>query len=123
MNWIEAAGYAGTGFTIMSYSMRGMLRLRVAAVLSSASFLTYAGLMGSYPLIVMEVVLLPINGYRLIELLWTAPSDIAHPIAEAECSLAKNAGLDTIACSGTPRRMPGSAAHNRMVGARNRGGA
>jgi CRP/FNR family cyclic AMP-dependent transcriptional regulator len=78
MNWIEAAGYAGTGFTIMSYSMRGMLALRIAAVLSSASFLAYAGLIGSYPLVVMEVILLPINGYRLLELLRPAPSDIAR---------------------------------------------
>lgn len=68
MNWIEAFGYAGTGFTILAYSMRRLLPLRIVAILSSASFLVYAGLIGSAPLMLMEAALLPINAWRLIEL-------------------------------------------------------
>ena len=62
-------GYIGTGFTILAYSMRHMLSLRVAAVLSSVALLVYAVLTGSGPIIIMELILLPINSYRLIELL------------------------------------------------------
>ena len=39
ISWSDMIGYAGTGFTIMAYSMRRMLPLRVAAVLSSVTLL------------------------------------------------------------------------------------
>ena len=74
MNWIEAFGYAGTGFTILAYSMRRLLPLRIVAILSSASFLVYAGLIGSAPLMLMEAALLPINAWRLFELIRPAPA-------------------------------------------------
>jgi CRP/FNR family cyclic AMP-dependent transcriptional regulator len=67
--WIEAVGYAGTAFTILAYSMRRLMPLRIVAILSSVSFLVYAGLIGSAPLMLMEAVLLPINVWRLIELI------------------------------------------------------
>ncbi len=69
MDWIDVIGYAGTGLTVLSYSMRRMLPLRIAAVSSSVAFLTYASFTGAGPLIVMEMILLPINGYRLLELI------------------------------------------------------
>lgn len=69
MIWIEAFGYAGTAFTILAYSMRRLMPLRIVAILSSAAFLVYAGLIGSAPLMLMEAVLLPINTWRLVELL------------------------------------------------------
>ncbi|MGO1079970.1 YgjV family protein [Inquilinus sp. CA228] len=74
MNWIEAFGYAGTGFTILAYSMRRLLPLRIVAILSSASFLVYAALIGSAPLMLMEAALLPINAWRLIELIRPVPA-------------------------------------------------
>jgi hypothetical protein len=67
-NWIEAVGYAGTGFTILGYGMRNLIPLRIAGILSSLAFLTYGMLTHSYPLVLMEVLLLPINTYRLLEL-------------------------------------------------------
>jgi hypothetical protein len=69
IGWRDMIGYAGTGFTIMAYSMRHMLPLRVAAVLSSITLLVYAVLTAAGPIIVMELILLPINSYRLFELL------------------------------------------------------
>ena len=69
ISWSDMIGYAGTGFTIMAYSMRRMLPLRVVAVLSSVALLVYGVLVASGPLIFMELVLLPINSYRLFELL------------------------------------------------------
>ena len=37
-------------------------------MLSSVFFLAYGGLIGSLPMIAMELILLPINGFRLFEL-------------------------------------------------------
>ena len=66
--WIETIGFLGTGCTIGAHAMRRMLPLRIAAVLSSVFFLAYGGLIGSLPMIAMELILLPINGFRLLEL-------------------------------------------------------
>lgn len=67
-DWIEAVGYAGTGLTILAYGMRNLVPLRIAGILSSLAFLTYGMLTKSYPLVLMEALLLPINFYRLLEL-------------------------------------------------------
>jgi CRP/FNR family cyclic AMP-dependent transcriptional regulator len=67
--WIEAVGFCGSALAILTYWMREMIPLRIAAVLGSLCFLGYALLIGSYPLILMEATLLPINLYRLAELL------------------------------------------------------
>lgn len=65
--WIEAVGFAGSVCTIITYWMKDMRPLRIAAVLSSIFFMAYATLIGSWPLLLMELVLLPINGFRLCE--------------------------------------------------------
>ena len=67
-DWIEAVGYTGTGLTILAYGMRNLVPLRIAGILSSVAFLTYGVLTHSYPLALMEILLLPINAYRLLEL-------------------------------------------------------
>ena len=67
--WIELIGFAGSALAVLTYWMREMLPLRVAAVLGCICFLIYATVLGSYPLILMEAMLLPINAYRLLELL------------------------------------------------------
>jgi hypothetical protein len=67
--WIETIGFLGSGCAIAADAMRRMLPLRVAAVLSSVFFLAYGGLIGSMPMIAMELILLPINGFRLLELI------------------------------------------------------
>lgn len=69
LDWVETVGYAGTLFTICAYGAKYLVPLRILAIMSSISFLTYGLLAESYPLVVMEVVLLPINSFRLYELL------------------------------------------------------
>ncbi|CCV15056.1 YgjV family protein [Mesorhizobium sp. STM 4661] len=67
--WIEAIGFLGSLFTVLTYSMKEMLWLRVAALMSCLAFLAYGTLIGSLPLILMELTLLPINAWRLFELI------------------------------------------------------
>lgn len=69
LDWVETVGYAGTAFTIGAYGAKYLVPLRILAIMSSLSFLGYGLLTQSYPLVVMEVVLLPINSFRLLELL------------------------------------------------------
>lgn len=77
--WIEAVGFMGSLFTILTYSMREMRWLRVAAVLSCVSFMIYGVMIQSWPLILMDMALLPINLWRLIELRQADRRTIADP--------------------------------------------
>lgn len=80
-DWIEAVGYAGTGFTIVAYGVKNIIPLRIAGILSSVAFLIYGLLSQSYPLVLMEAVLLPINSFRLLELLAARRQPTPRPVS------------------------------------------
>lgn len=65
---VELIGYCGTGLTVIAYAMKTSIRLRVAGILSSVAFLVYGYMTGSYPVMVMEMILLPLNALRLAEM-------------------------------------------------------
>lgn len=69
MFWIELIGYCGTALTVVAWAMKTSIHLRVAGILSSVAFLLYGFLTASYPVMVMEVILLPLNVLRLVEML------------------------------------------------------
>jgi CRP/FNR family transcriptional regulator, cyclic AMP receptor protein len=68
---IEAIGYCGTLATVATYSMRSIVPLRVAGIASSLFFITYAAIMGVWPMLLSEFVILPINCWRLYQVLRT----------------------------------------------------
>lgn len=70
----EVLGWLAAGCTLLAFSMRTMLPLRVAAILSNFFFIAYAGLVGLLPVLVLHTLLLPFNLVRLIELLRTRRS-------------------------------------------------
>jgi hypothetical protein len=70
--WIEIIGYAGTLATIATYAMRTILPLRIAAIFSSVFFITYASIVGIWPMLATGMVILPLNCVRLYQMLKTA---------------------------------------------------
>ena len=66
--WVEAIGYGGTVFTIASYSMRTIIPLRIAGILSSIFFIAYGVMMQLWPMLITELVILPLNILRLIQM-------------------------------------------------------
>jgi hypothetical protein len=66
--WIEAIGFIGSGLAVLTYWMRDMFVLRIQAVAGCLVFIAYGAMIGSYPLLAMELLLLPINAWRLFEL-------------------------------------------------------
>jgi len=68
-NWVEGVGYLGTAFTIATYAMKTMVPLRIAGILSSIAFISYGTLTGSFPVVVTEAILLPLNMLRLHQML------------------------------------------------------
>lgn len=69
MDWVELIGYAGTTLTVVAYAMKSSVRLRIAGIMSSLAFLTYGALTQSYPVMLMEMLLLPLNLWRLWQML------------------------------------------------------
>lgn len=66
--WIELIGFGGTIFTVVSYSMRTIMPLRIAGILSSVFFIWYGLLIQSWPMLLTEFIILPLNMLRLYQL-------------------------------------------------------
>ncbi len=66
--FIETLGWLAAALTVASYAVRTMLPLRILAILSSLAFVTYAVLLSLWPMVVMELILLPFNIWRLWEI-------------------------------------------------------
>jgi hypothetical protein len=69
MNYVTVIGFIAAGLVIATLSMRTMIPLRVIGIASNFAFLTYGFLFGSYPTMVLHAILLPLNVYRLREML------------------------------------------------------
>ncbi|MEM7597616.1 MAG: cyclic nucleotide-binding domain-containing protein [Pseudomonadota bacterium] len=66
---IEAIGWAASLLTVAAYAVNTMLPLRILAIASSVFFLVYGILTATWPLVLMEVLLLPINTFRFWQVL------------------------------------------------------
>lgn len=69
LDWIEAIGWLASILTIATYSVSTMLPLRILAIASSICFAAYAFILELWPLLAMELTLLPINLYRFWQVL------------------------------------------------------
>ncbi|MEH6836667.1 MULTISPECIES: Crp/Fnr family transcriptional regulator [Falsihalocynthiibacter] len=69
LNWIEAVGWLASFLTVASYSVGTMLPLRILAISSSICFALYSFSLQLWPLLAMELILLPINIYRFWQVL------------------------------------------------------
>ena len=70
--YIELIGWAAALMTLTAYSMKTMLLLRVAAVSANLLFIAYGSLSGVLPMLVLHIILLPLNSFRLFQILQTA---------------------------------------------------
>lgn len=66
---IELIGWTASVLTVATYAMNTMLPLRLLAIGSSVFFLIYGITLQVWPLVGMEAILLPINCWRLWQLL------------------------------------------------------
>lgn len=68
-NMIEAIGWLAVAFKLATFQMNSILWLRVLVIVSSLCFIIYSAVFQIWPLLVIEVVLLAVNAYRLYELI------------------------------------------------------
>lgn len=66
---IEAVGWLAVAFKLATLSAHSMLWLRVLVIASSLCFILYSAVFQIWPLLVIEIVLLAVNAYRLYELI------------------------------------------------------
>ncbi|MDN3922414.1 Crp/Fnr family transcriptional regulator [Roseateles violae] len=65
----EIFGYLGALLTLATFSMKTMLRLRIAGIAANFAFISYGALGHVYPVLLLHLTLLPLNIWRLRQLL------------------------------------------------------
>lgn len=63
----DLIGWAAAALTLLTFSMRSMTSLRIAAVAASLCFIAYGAAQALYPVVALHCLLLPCNLYRLLE--------------------------------------------------------
>jgi CRP/FNR family cyclic AMP-dependent transcriptional regulator len=69
MSWVVFAGYAASLLVFATFCMRTMVPLRLAAIGSNICFIVYGAAAQIYPVLLLHVVLLPLNGWRALQML------------------------------------------------------
>ena len=69
--WLEVFGYLGSTLVVVSMLMASVVKLRVINTIGSIISGTYALIIGSFPLALMNICLIIINVYNLYKLLKT----------------------------------------------------
>ncbi|MBL8447727.1 MAG: cyclic nucleotide-binding domain-containing protein [Zoogloeaceae bacterium] len=67
-NFVEVSGYFASLLVLSTFSMRTMIPLRCSAIASNLAFLTYSYLAHLTPVLVLHLVLLPLNVWRLLQI-------------------------------------------------------
>lgn len=65
----DLLGYAASSLVLVTFCMTSMWRLRVTALLSNVAFIGYATVDDLRPVLVLHCILLPVNAFRLAQLL------------------------------------------------------
>ncbi len=69
----ELIGYLGSGLVVASLSMKSILRLRLVGLAGATVFSTYGALIGAYPIVITNLVIVGIHVYFLRQLLGSKP--------------------------------------------------
>jgi|SRR5665213_1771961 len=69
MNWIDLVGYIASASVLATFCMSTMVPLRTVAIVSNILFATFGLLAHVYPVLALHIILLPVNGTRLLQAL------------------------------------------------------
>jgi len=73
-------GFLASALVLATFSMKDMVNLRIVAICSNVAFIAYALVLNLTPILVLHVILLPLNGWRLAQAL-RAERLVQHPHA------------------------------------------
>jgi CRP/FNR family transcriptional regulator, cyclic AMP receptor protein len=60
-------GFVASALVLAAFGMRDMVNLRIVAICSNFAFITYALLLNLPPILILHIILLPLNGWRLAQ--------------------------------------------------------
>jgi hypothetical protein len=63
----DIIGFVASGLVLATFAMKDMRRLRATAILSNLAFIAYGLLFGLLPVLLLHLVLLPLNLFRLAQ--------------------------------------------------------
>jgi hypothetical protein len=64
----DAFGYLASSLVLCTFSVRSMRVLRCLGIASNVSFILYAAITGLVPILILHSLLLPMNIYRLVQI-------------------------------------------------------
>jgi hypothetical protein len=62
-------GFVASALVLAAFGMKNMINLRIVAICSNFAFIAYALVLNLPPVLVLHVILLPLNGWRLAQAL------------------------------------------------------
>jgi hypothetical protein len=69
MTGIDALGFLAAGLVLATFCMKQLIPLRTLAIASNVSFILYGYWAGIEPVLILHVILLPVNVFRLLQAL------------------------------------------------------
>lgn len=69
MTVVDGIGYSAASLGVVMFAMQTMIPLRVTGIANNITSITFALLAGIYPMAIQHTVLLPLNVYRLFQML------------------------------------------------------
>jgi hypothetical protein len=63
----DLLGWAASALVLATFCMQGMVALRVTALASNVVFIAYGASAGIDPVLMLHIVLLPLNAWRLAQ--------------------------------------------------------
>ena len=65
----SAIGFIASALVLAAFGMKDMVNLRIVAICSNIAFITYGIVLDLLPILILHVILLPLNGWRLVGVL------------------------------------------------------
>ena len=59
-------GFIASALVLAAFGMKDMVNLRIVAICSNIAFIAYALVLNLPPVLILHVILLPLNGWRLM---------------------------------------------------------
>lgn len=66
-SWWDLVGYVAAALVLAAFYMREMIPLRIVALCSNLAFIAYGASLGLTPIWLLHILLLPMNGWRLVQ--------------------------------------------------------
>ena len=77
-------GFIASALVLATFGMKEMVNLRIVAICSNLAFITYAQVLNLTPILILHVILLQLNGWRLMGALKQrsamAPGQLSVPL-------------------------------------------